>query len=208
MSLPFDCLRSRLVPAQAMLIVVSGHSRGVGKTFLVEAILKAFPSYRFSTLKISAHRHGAGEAQGPAQECNGADERERRLLNAGAESAWLLRARDETFPHALPAIEELLARTPNWIVESNRLVKYLKPDLLLFVWRPEIADWKPSSDACVASCDAVVLRDVKALRQLAGNPLRGRAPILLQPEPGVLAAQSIEWLARRRDFLETRPCDA
>ncbi len=144
-----------------MLIVVSGHSRGVGKTSLVEAILKVSRPTSFSTLKISGHHHGGTEAVGPRREETGS--RGSRLLGAGAQSAWFVGAADDHFPLALPAIEELMSASRNWIVESNRLIAYLRPELLLFVCHPEIVDWKASAHACLRSCDAVVFRNAASV---------------------------------------------
>ena len=178
-----------------MLIVVSGHSRGVGKTSLVEAIVRALPGHDFSTLKISGHRHGGAGALESAREDPGP--RSARLVAAGARSAWLLRAGNESLPHALPEIQELLSTAPNWIVESNRLIGYLRADLLLFVCHPEIADWKASADACLASCDAIVLRGAEWVGRIEGRAAPEQAATLFQPEPGVLAPESADWLARR-----------
>ena len=178
-----------------MLIVVSGHSRGVGKTSLVEAVVRALPTYNFSTLKISGHRHGSADGLHCAREDRGL--RGARLVAAGARSAWLMHADTEGFPRALPAIEELLSTAANWIVESNRLIAYLQPDLLLFVCHPEIADWKVSADACLAGCDAVVLRRAALAERIEGRVVPERARRLLQPEPGVLAEESLHWLTSR-----------
>jgi hypothetical protein len=178
-----------------VLIVVSGHSRGVGKTSLVEAVVRAFPTYNFSTLKISGHRHGSADGLHSAREDTGP--RGARLVAAGARSAWLLHADTESLTLALPAFEELLSTAPNWIVESNRLVAYLQPDLLLFVCHPEIADWKASADACLAGCDAVVLRSAAWAERIVGRVIPKRASRLFQPEPGVLAEESSQWLAWR-----------
>jgi hypothetical protein len=178
-----------------VLIVVSGHSRGVGKTSLVEALIRALPTYNFSTLKISGHRHGSADGLHSPREDTGA--RGARLVAAGARSAWLLHADTEGFPRALPALAGLLSTGPNWIVESNRLTAYLEPDLLLFVCHPEIADWKVSADACLAGCDAVVLRSPAWAERIEGRVLPKRARRLFQPEPGVLTEESVYWLASR-----------
>jgi hypothetical protein len=88
-------------------------------------------------------------------------------------------------------------------VESNRLVAYLRPDLLLFVCHPEIADWKASSDACLASCDAVVLRSEACAARIKDRVVPERARRLFQPDPGVLAPESARWLAYRINALDS-----
>lgn len=173
-----------------MLVVVSGHSRGVGKTSLIRAIRGAFPSYRFSTLKLSAHAHTTLAHP---------------RATPGEDAAWLLGASDEKFEQALPVIDRLVAARPHWIVESNRLALHRRPDLLLFVYCPEIADWKATADHCLANADAVALRDITAAARLRARAFPSCAHILLQPEPGLLNAQSIAWLGERFRELDGRP---
>ena len=39
------------------LIVIGGHSRGVGKTSVVSELIAALPEYNWMAMKITQHRH-------------------------------------------------------------------------------------------------------------------------------------------------------
>ena len=40
------------------LIVIGGHSRGVGKTSVVAGLIAALPEYNWMAMKITQYRHG------------------------------------------------------------------------------------------------------------------------------------------------------
>lgn len=145
------------------LVVVGGHSRGVGKTALVEHILRAGPASHWVAVKISAHRHTPGAGRGALIE------RDRtgvpgtqtdRYLAAGAREAWLCHAADTDMADAARFIARRLAAGDDVIVESNRLVEYFTPATTLFVLSPPFDDWKPSSARAVRGADAFVLGPV------------------------------------------------
>jgi hypothetical protein len=143
------------------LIVVGGHSRGVGKTLLVEQLLRGSAGANWIAVKISAHRHAPDGADVPLiEEARDATARTQtgRYLAAGASRAFLVRAPDRALVHAAAFIQSMRAAGAHVIVESNRLVRHVRPDLLLFVVDPRIADWKDSSDECVRSPAAVICR--------------------------------------------------
>jgi hypothetical protein len=153
--------------SRGALLVVGGHSRGVGKTTLVERLLGDRCGETWIAVKISAHRHAPEGASAPLiEEARGPDPQSQtgRYLVAGARRAFLVRAPDAAMAQAAAFIERLRAGGSNVIVESNRIVQYVTPDALIFVIDPRIADWKPSSDACLAAADAVVYATRSGLR--------------------------------------------
>ena len=145
------------------LVVVGGHSRGVGKTALVEHILRAGPASHWVAVKISAHRHTPGGGRGALVE---RDERGApgtqtgRYLAAGAREAWLCHAADIAMADAARFIARRLANGDDVIVESNRIVESFTPATTLFVLSPPFDDWKPSSVHAVRVADAFVLGPV------------------------------------------------
>lgn len=138
------------------LIVVGGHSRRIGKTTVVTTILSSLRDQAWAAIKISAHRHGSAldclEETRPGQESQAA-----RYLDAGARRAFLYRAPDHSLPDAARRVEQLLAAGCDVIAESNRIAEWIPPDLVLFVIAPDVADWKPSSKACLSRASAIVL---------------------------------------------------
>jgi len=139
-------------------IVVGGHSRGVGKTALVVDLVRSLlaEGRRVVTVKVSAHRHGStlvvAEDHAPSPRTSTG-----RCLAAGAARAFLCRCPDEHLAAARTLVHELRASGADVVVESNRMASWADPDLTLFVVSAATADWKASSDACLARADAIVL---------------------------------------------------
>lgn len=147
--------------SRGALIVVGGHSRGVGKTLLVEQWLRARRGASWAGVKISAHRHAPDGTHVPLiEEAHQATPATQtgRYLAAGARRAFLLRAPDRALAHAAAFVEAIRDTGVNVIVESNRLVRHLRPDVLLFVVDPRIADWKASSGDCLRAANVVICR--------------------------------------------------
>ena len=87
-----------------MVLVVGGHSRNIGKTSVVEGLIRRFPQKKWTALKITQYGHGgllprvrslrlrdgAGTPVRPQRGVRGRSDRLRRFLAAGAErSLWL-----------------------------------------------------------------------------------------------------------------------
>ena len=141
------------------LIVVGGHSRGVGKTLLIEQWLRTRRDTRWIGVKVSAHRHApVGTAVPLVDEAHGATPTTQtgRYLLAGAARAFLVRAPESALPQAAAFVEALRDEGADVIVESNRLVRYLQPQLLLFVVDHSIDDWKASSADCLRVPNLIV----------------------------------------------------
>jgi chloramphenicol 3-O-phosphotransferase len=139
------------------LVVVGGHSRGVGKTSLVEQLLRTTRE-PWVAIKISGHRHAAKGARVPfVKEARRRSPRTQtgRYLAAGAARAFLVRAPDAALARAAAFIESLRESGANVIVESNRIVRHVTPDAVLFVVDPHVSDWKPTSALCLKVADAV-----------------------------------------------------
>ena len=146
--------------SRGSLILVGGHSRGVGKTSVVQTILRTVTtdSDRWTAIKISRHRHTT-----PAPDLTTGTPRNAgtdRYLAAGASRALLFRAPDNGLADAAHYIERLLATGENVIAESNRLILHCAPDLTIFVVDPANPDWKESSAVCLEKADAIVLTGV------------------------------------------------
>lgn len=165
----------------ATLIVVAGHSRGVGKTSTVEHILRARRAEPWAAVKISAHRHANPNGAAPRVEETvhpSALTSTGRCLEAGARRAFLCRTPDARLADTATFLRNLLAGGTNLIVESNRITRFVRPDVLLFVVSPSVDDWKPSSGPCLARADALVTREgaaaVSGALAVRGTGLHGR----------------------------------
>lgn len=144
---------------QGALIVVGGHSRGVGKTTLIEHLLRGMQDEAWLAIKVSAHRHAQAAVSAPLVEeawQPSPATQTGRYLAAGARRAFLVRAPDAAMSRVAAFIDALRSQGSNVVIESNRIVRYLAPDVLLFVVDPRVDDWKPSSALCLPIADALV----------------------------------------------------
>jgi hypothetical protein len=153
------------------LIVVGGHTRNIGKTGVVAGVIGAMPELGWTAIKITQFGHGVCSANGEPCDCETADhtiaiseERSRtsgkdtaRYLAAGAEHSFWVRTRQGQLAEAMPRVRKLISETENVVVESNSVLRFLRPDVALFVADGRVADFKPSSLRYLDRVDAMVL---------------------------------------------------
>jgi hypothetical protein len=168
--------------ARWRVIVVGGHTRGIGKTQLVCDIISAFPTANWIAGKITQYGHGVCAQNGNDCDCapdehicaiewealpqSGTDSA--RFLAAGAKRSFWLRTKQGFLAEGLPLMREALQNTlptghadedsPPLIVESNSLMQFLKPSLYFAVVDPAREDFKDSARAALDRADALVLR--------------------------------------------------
>ncbi len=161
------------------IVVIGGHSRNVGKTSVVAGLISALPEYRWTALKITQYGHGVCSANGEACDCATDDhtwaineEKDRsgesdtsRFLVAGAQKVWWVRTQQGRLAEAMPALRRRLAESENVILESNSILKFIRPDIYLTVLDPATADFKKSAQEFLDRADAVILHDS------GGNPV-------------------------------------
>lgn len=129
-----------------MLLQVAGHSRKIGKTSLVCAILSEFRERRWTAVKITPHGHGLEEGYRIEEEMvPGPYSDTSRFLVAGAARAFLLRAAPGYLTHAMEALRSVIAGVGPTVIESNRVAGQLVPDLCLLLVDPAVADWKETT---------------------------------------------------------------
>ena len=156
------------------IVVIGGHSRSVGKTSVVAGLIASLPAFHWTALKVTQYGHGICSANGEACDCATADhsfavseENDRsgesdtsRFLVAGAARSWWVRTEQGQLAEAMPRIRKILASAQNAIIESNSILRFLKPDLYLTVLDPGTADFKPSAQNFLDRADAVLLHSV------------------------------------------------
>ena len=153
------------------VLVVGGHSRNIGKTSVVAGLIAALPELRWTAIKITQYGHGICSANGEACDCATADhtiavseERSRdsgtdssRYLAAGAARSWWVRTQQGELHEAMPRVRKLLAEAGNVIIESNSVLRFLRPDLAISVLDPAVEDFKPSALRYLDRMDALVV---------------------------------------------------
>lgn len=154
-----------------MLVVVGGHSHGIGKTAVAAGLIAALPQFRWTAMKITQHGHGLCSAAGTPCGCsieynhpyaiseegdarNGTDSA--RFLAAGALRSFWLRTRMGQLGNAVDVIRGLIERSENLMVESNSILQFWQPDLYLMVLDFAVADFKNTALRYLDRADALV----------------------------------------------------
>ncbi len=141
-----------------MLVVIGSHSRKVGKTSIVCAILRGTPEIRWAAVKISSNRTGASGGFECFEETAQRDDRDTgRYLHAGAAESYWLRATDKRMAAAAAYVQALADGDRHLIVESNRIVEHVPPDLYALALDFQIADFKDSARRLFERADAYLL---------------------------------------------------
>jgi len=187
------------------VVVVGGHSRSVGKTSVVAGLIAALPEYAWNAMKITQFGHGVCSRNGELCDCATDDhswsiseERDRsgesdtsRFLVAGAVQVWWVRSQQGRLAEAMPTIRRKIAESENVIVESNSILKFIRPDIYLTVLDPAVEDFKKSAQEFMDRADAVILHEADgrpawhgiSLKVVEGHPMfRVRPPEYVTPE--------------------------
>ncbi|HVI10148.1 MAG TPA: hypothetical protein VND65_17800 [Candidatus Binatia bacterium] len=153
------------------IVVIGGHSRSVGKTSVVAGLLSALRDHDWTAVKITQYGHGVCSANGAACDCATADhswaisEEENRdgksdtsrFLLAGAAQALWVRTEQGRLAEAMPELRRRLQNARHVIMESNSVLKFLRPDLYVTVLDPATEDFKNSAQEFLDRADAVLL---------------------------------------------------
>src|ERR1700752_1144275 len=184
-----------------MLVVVGGHTRNIGKTSVVAGLIAALPELQWTAVKITQYGHGICSANGEACDCSTADhswaineERDRsgesdtsRFLVAGAVQALWVRTEQGRLAEAMPALRRRLEGARNVIIESNSVLKFLRPDLYLSVLDPSTADFKNSAREFLDRASAIILheprQDAPSWSDVSLKPVEGKPVFRIAPPP-------------------------
>lgn len=176
------------------LVVVGGHSRNVGKTSVTAGLIAALREFEWTAMKITQYGHGICSSNGEACDCASdahswavSEEKDRdgesdtsRFLAAGAAKVWWVRTQQGHLAEALPSIRSKMTEAANVILESNSILKFLRPDVYLTVLDPATADFKKSAQEFLDRADAVVLHEFPnnqtewqgvSLKPVTGRPM-------------------------------------
>lgn len=141
------------------MVMVGGHTRNIGKTSVIEGIIRAMPEVNWTAVKITQFGHGVCSVNGEACDCavtehqfSISEERKKdsgtdtaRFFDAGARRALWVRTRQGELFTALASLRKEIASDEFVIVESNSLRRFMRPTLYLQVLDPFNTDFKPSA---------------------------------------------------------------
>jgi len=196
-----------------MIVVVGGHSRNIGKTAVMEGILRALPDLHWTAVKITQHGHGICSAHEKACDCAGGDDHpyalseERtpsltdsgRYLAAGALRSYWLRTRQGELAEGMPALRRLMAAAPNTLIESNSVLNFLRPDVYVSVLDHAVADMKDSARRFLDRADALIVLHGDCPPPWPGVPARWLTgtPAFSAEAPGYVTTEFARWLRER-----------
>jgi hypothetical protein len=188
------------------IVVIGGHSRSVGKTSVVAGLISALREYDWTAVKITQYGHGVCSANGERCDCATADhswaiseEKDRagesdtsRFLLAGAARALWVRTEQGRLAEAMPALRKRLEQSQHVMMESNSVLKFMRPDLYLTVLDPGTEDFKTSAREFLDRASAVILHDGSeaggsAWQSVSLKPVAGRPVFRITPPPYVTA---------------------
>ena len=193
--------------------MIGGHSRSVGKSSVVAGLISALREFDWTAVKITQYGHGVCSANGEACDCVTDDhswaiseERDRsgesdtsRFLVAGASRALWVRTEQGRLAEAMPALRRKLEGSSNVIIESNSVLKFLRPDLYLTVLDPSTADFKNSAREFLDRANAVIVHSVNgdaAWQSISLKPVKDRPIFRIHP-PNYVTPEIAEFVRSR-----------
>ena len=97
---------------------------------------------------------------------------------------------------ALPTLRKKLEHTRNVIIESNSILKFIRPDLYMTVLDPATADFKTSAREFLDRADAVILHQaptVPAWESVSLKPIAA-CPIFRIEPPNYVTPEMIDYV--------------
>ena len=196
------------------IVVVGGHSRNIGKTSVVEGLIRGMPEMRWTAFKITQFGHGMCSANGEPCDCETAEhtlavseERDRssgtdssRYLAAGAVRSLWVRTRTGDLAEAMPRIRRELEQAENAVIESNSILRFLRPDVYLSVLDPAVEDFKDSARLYLDRADAVLIPAEVLVKPewkgVSGKLMEG-IPVLKMRPPIYVTEEVLGFVVRR-----------
>lgn len=160
----------RCASQEMKTVVVGGHTRNIGKTSVMAALIHGLQCLDWTAVKITQYGHGIcsrdGEPCGCAPKQHAfvlSDERDARgrwdtcrYLAAGARRALWLRVRQGQLGEAFPALCAELGADNHVVIESNSILGLFRPDVYLVVLDGSARDFKASALRYLPLADALV----------------------------------------------------
>jgi hypothetical protein len=194
-----------------MVVVIGGHTRNIGKTSVVCGVIRALPDWNWTAIKITQYGHGICSRDGEACDCldpahpiavsqesgSSPSTDSGRFLASGAARAFWVRTPAGELHEAMPRVRRILAGSEHTIIESNSILRFLKPDLCGMVLDGSVADFKPTSLRFLDRANMLVVTSEAPLTwpQVPPALLRNK-PYFAAPPPSYQNARWIEAIRR------------
>jgi len=204
-----------------MVIVVGGHTRNIGKTSVVCGVIRALPDWNWTAIKITQFGHGVCSRDGEPCDCSDPEHPiavseetgsspstdSGRFLASGVARAFWVRTPAGELNGAMPRIRRIMAASDNTIIESNSILRFLKPDLCAMVLDGSVPDFKTTSLRFLDRANALVVTSEAALAWPEVPPALLRSkPRFTAPPPSYQNAGLIDAIRERRNTV-TEPAN-
>jgi hypothetical protein len=128
-----------------------------------------------------------------------------RFLQAGAREVYWVRTRSGDLEQAMPELRKLLDGREHVLMESNSILRFLKPDLYISVLQYDAGDFKRSSRLYLNRADAFVLagsqRDTPEWKGIDLDAIRERPVFAVKP-PEFASAELLAFVRERLEIKE------
>jgi len=164
---------------------------------VVAGLIAALPSHNWTAFKITQFGHGQCSLNGEPCHCATEDHTwaiseekdlsgksdSSRFLAAGAKRSFWVRTEQGRLGEAMPAMRRKLAESENAILESNSILKFIRPDLYITVLDPDTEDFKATAQQFLDRADAVVLHEAVGSRWngISLKPVASRPVFSIRP---------------------------
>jgi hypothetical protein len=195
------------------IVVIGGHSRNIGKTSVVAGLIAALAEREWTAVKITQYGHGVCSVNGESCGCavdehtmaiseerdrSGESDTSRFLLAGAARSLWV-RTKQGYLAEAMPELRKRIAAAGNVIMESNSVLRFLRPDVYLTVLDYETTDFKNSARDYLDQADAVILHargTAKPQWQDVSLKLVQNKPVFRITPPQYVTPEIVEFVKR------------
>jgi len=181
---------------------------------VVAGLIAELREREWTAIKITQFGHGVCSANGEPCDCETADHtmaisEERgesgtdsgRYLAAGAKRALWVRTRQGQLIEAMPRIRKELALAQNTLIESNSILRFLRPDIYLSVLDPAVKDFKDSARRYLDRADAILVPEGADLRTEGWTSVSGslyrKTPVITMHPPSYTSRELIEFVGGR-----------
>ena len=127
------------------------------------------------------------------------------MLAAGAHRVLWVRTQQGALQEAIPRVRKEVAAATNMLIESNSILRFLRPDLYVAVLQPAVADFKPSALRYLDRADAIFVPEGSNLSDSGwpgvSSAILSRKPVFVLHEDGLIPEAST-WFTLRMQALQ------
>jgi hypothetical protein len=176
-------------------IIIGGHARKVGKTSIAAGLISAFPNVPWTAVKVSSHRH-SGVDEIYRETSRSGDSDSSRYLIAGASKSIWVQAEEDDYVDVMRRLLPIIQSDPFLLIESNRILSFIQPDLTILVLNPKIEEFKKSARNMLLRIHAIITIGEAAAHPawMLPSDTLARLPVFSTSNPQILPKSFIDFV--------------